>query len=265
LIVARIPLILLNALCLLYYIYHILSAVFSTFNSFVLFSLLHLLQQITFIIHHYLPTKIILIFLFQAFGFCTFDYGISALRCKSILSEIDFNDPINALKAIISQQKITSKKALKTVLEILKNEAKALEVVRKEEELQKKYENGEMELTFSVDGNNGNTEEMKMEEKNEENSRSEKSEGQGEETDAVKEVEKTAEKEAEKEEEEVEEVEEVPLQYIPNPVLVPLYFEIKAGTKEQAVLDSLDEVSDASTFMKRDREIEIERCVNLCE
>jgi hypothetical protein len=186
-----------------------------------------------------------LIFLFQAFGFCTFDYGISALRCKSILSEIDFNDPINALKAMISQQKITSKKALKTVLEILKNEAKALEVVRKEEELQKKYENGEMELTFSVDGNNGNAEEMKMV-KNEENSSNEKSEEKGEEIDA--------EKEAEKEEEEVEEVEEVPLQYIPNPALVPLYFEIKAGTKEQAVLDSLDEVSDAYTYIKREKE-----------
>jgi hypothetical protein len=179
------------------------------------------------------------------------------LRCKSILSEIDFNSPIDALKSMISQQKITSKKALKTVLEIIKNEAKALEVARKEEELQKKYENGEMDLTFSVDGSsNGNSESMKIEDKNDEDSSTEKKEENDEikEGEIKHEAEKDAENEVEKEVEE-EEVEEVPFQYIPNPVLVPLYFEIKAGTKEQAVLDSLDEV--------RGRESAV--CVCVCE
>ena len=218
--------------------------------------------------------------IWQAFGFCTYEFGISALRCKTILSKIDFADPISSLKSIISIQKIASKKALFEVLKILKKEAKLLKLQNKEkkiEEEKRKYENGELEITFSVDGvnhengfekmekndcngsgeNNGNgidgvnegkqNGEKEGEEGGREGERKiesinngEKGEREGEKEKGEKRDENEGEDDDDEEEEEEEEIEETPIQYSsPNPV----FMEIKAGTKEQSILESLDQVT----------------------
>ena len=140
---------------------------------------------------------------------------------------------------MISTQKRETKNSLRQVLQLLKKEAKLFEINQKEkekqDELQRKYESGELEVSFSVDknGENGdqNTENVRDGEEGEK-----KGKENGEEKDGSDLFE-------EKEEEEEEEVEsEVVVEYIPDPSLVPLFFEIKAGTKEQLVLDSLEKV-----------------------
>ena len=135
----------------------------------------------------------------QAFGFCTYEFGISALRCKTILSEIDFSDPILSLKSIISIQKIASKKALFEVLKILKKEAKLFKLQNKEKKIEEekiKYENGELEITFSVDGVNHENGFEKTE-KNGDNNSAENNGNNGSEVNGVKNGKQDGEKEGE--------------------------------------------------------------------
>ena len=144
------------------------------------------------------------------------------------------------MKSIISVQKIASKKALYDVLRILKKEAKILELLNKEKKIEEdkmKYENGELEITFSVDGSkheNGI-------EKTEKNNDSDSAEHHGNELNGsnASNQEIEVEKEVEEDEEVEEEVEEKPIIYSSAN---PIFMEIKAGTKEQSILESLDQV-----------------------
>ena len=139
---------------------------------------------------------------------------------------------------MISTQKNETKKSLRQVLQLLKSEAKLYEINQKEkekqEEIQRKYESGELEVSFSVD---------KIGENGDENTENVKNSEEGEKKKVENGVEKEGSELLEEKEEEEEEVEnEVVVEYIPDPSLVPLFFEIKAGTKEQLVLDSLEKV-----------------------
>ena len=232
-------------------------------------------------------------FIIQAFGFCTFEYGNSALRCKNILSEINFSNPINSIKKILNHNKKISKNALKNVLKVIKSEQKIInKKIKKEErderekqkiiELEMKIKNdedknkneneneneNENDLTFILDtvgsnikkeikDENGNMILIKTEENNVDSKK--EAEGEGEKIKVEieiktenphikKEDEKIGEKEEieeEEEEEEVEEEEEEEEQENDDEEdsSVPgMFLEIKAGSKEQTVLDSLDQV-----------------------
>ena len=166
------------------------------------------------------------------------------------MSEIDFTDPISSLKSIISVQKIASKKALYDVLRILKKDAKTLELLNKEKKIEEdkiKYENGELEITFSVDGLNHEN----GIEKTDKISDSDSAQNNGNELNGSNtvnqqiEAEKEVEKEVEEEEELEEEVEEMPFLYS---TANPIFMEIKAGTKEQSILESLDQVLTFNLF-----------------
>ena len=60
---------------------------------------------------------------------CTFEHGISALRCKEILSTIDFNNPIECLKSLISESKAKTEIAVKEWILARKREQELSKVV----------------------------------------------------------------------------------------------------------------------------------------
>ena len=185
------------------------------------------------------------------------------------MSEINFNNPVSSIKRILNQNKKISKIALKNVLKVIKAEQKIIDKKRKKEEKELKDkmelemkmkkemedESEEADLSFVLDNVGTN---IKKEENDAENEVEKEVEGSKmlSNDDQVKiekeqkmkienidngkveaEVEVEVEEEEEEEEDEAEEVVEEEDTSLPG-----LFLEIKAGTKEQTVLDSLDQV-----------------------
>ena len=184
------------------------------------------------------------------------------------MSEINFNNPVSSIKRILNQNKKISKIALKNVLKVIKAEQKIIDKKRKKEEKELKDkmelemkmkkemedESEEADLSFVIDNVGTN---IKKEENDAENEVEKEVEGSkmlsNDDQVKIEEEQKMkienidnekveAEVEVEEEEEEEEEDEEEEVVEEDDTSLPGLFLEIKAGTKEQTVLDSLDQV-----------------------